>query len=68
MGRISDQELAVRRQLLLEAASVEYDEALGVHLAACDRELRRLRGNTADARGGGPDGPGGPEAPGRARR
>jgi isomerase DpgB len=42
-GRTSDQELAVRRQLLLEAASVEYDDALGVHLAACDRELRRLR-------------------------
>lgn len=43
MGRISDRELAVRRQLLLEAASVEYDDALGAHLAACDRELRRLR-------------------------
>lgn len=42
MGRISDQELALRRQLLLEAASVEYEEALGIHLAACDRELRRL--------------------------
>lgn len=43
MGRISDQELAVRRRLLLEAASADYDDALGVHLAACDRELRRLR-------------------------
>ncbi|MEV8510238.1 enoyl-CoA-hydratase DpgB [Actinoplanes sp. NPDC051475] len=42
-GRISDRELAVRRQLLLEAGSVEFDEALGTHLAACDRELRRLR-------------------------
>ncbi|MEU7618277.1 enoyl-CoA-hydratase DpgB [Micromonospora rifamycinica] len=42
MGRVSDQELAVRRQLLLEASAVEYDDALGVHLAACDRELRRL--------------------------
>ncbi|MEV0730588.1 enoyl-CoA-hydratase DpgB [Polymorphospora sp. NPDC050346] len=42
MGRVSDQELAVRRQLLLEASTAEYDEALGVHLAACDRELRRL--------------------------
>lgn len=41
-GRISDQETAVRRQLLLEAASVGYDDALGIHLAACDRELRRL--------------------------
>lgn len=42
MGRISDKELAVRRQLLLEAASADYDDALGIHLAACDRELRRL--------------------------
>ncbi|WP_320068918.1 enoyl-CoA-hydratase DpgB [Micromonospora sp. RTGN7] len=42
MGRVSDQELAVRRQLLLEAPAAEYDDALGVHLAACDRELRRL--------------------------
>ncbi|MFG3530819.1 enoyl-CoA-hydratase DpgB [Streptomyces sp. NPDC047917] len=43
MGRISDQELAVRRRLLLEASSADYDDALGVQLAACDRELRRLR-------------------------
>ncbi|GIF03127.1 enoyl-CoA-hydratase DpgB [Actinoplanes siamensis] len=42
MGRVSDKELAVRRQLLLEASAAEYDDALGVHLAACDRELRRL--------------------------
>jgi isomerase DpgB len=42
MGRVSDQDLAVRRQLLLEASTAEYDDALGVHLAACDRELRRL--------------------------
>ncbi|MFF4035402.1 enoyl-CoA-hydratase DpgB [Streptomyces sviceus] len=47
-GRISDRETAVRRQLLLEAVSTEYEEALGVHLAACDRELRRLR-HTRDA-------------------
>jgi isomerase DpgB len=42
-GRISDRETTIRRQLLFEATSVEYDEALGIHLAACDRELRRLR-------------------------
>lgn len=42
MGRISDRELAVRRQLLLEAPAAEYQDALGAHLAACDRELRRL--------------------------
>jgi isomerase DpgB len=41
-GRLSDPEIAVRRRLLQEAASVEYEDALGAHLAACDRELRRL--------------------------
>ncbi|MER5883647.1 enoyl-CoA-hydratase DpgB [Streptomyces sp. NPDC001941] len=35
------EDFAVVRQLLLEAPSAEYEEALGVHLAACDRELRR---------------------------
>ncbi|MFF5176179.1 enoyl-CoA-hydratase DpgB [Micromonospora sp. NPDC000089] len=42
-GRVSDREMTVRRQLLLEAAAAGYDEALGMHLAACDREIRRLR-------------------------
>jgi isomerase DpgB len=40
--RISDRETAVRRQLLSEAGSAEYEDALGLHLAACDRELRRI--------------------------
>lgn len=34
-------DLAIRRHLLLEATAVDYDEALGSHLAACDRERRR---------------------------
>ncbi|MFJ9566863.1 enoyl-CoA-hydratase DpgB [Streptomyces fuscichromogenes] len=42
-SRISDRETAIRRQLLIEAGTFEYDDALGAHLAACDRELRRLR-------------------------
>jgi isomerase DpgB len=42
-GRISDRETGIRRQLLLEATAAEYDDALGAHLASCDRELRRLR-------------------------
>ncbi|MDX3228664.1 enoyl-CoA-hydratase DpgB [Streptomyces sp. ME19-01-6] len=42
MGRISDAELAVRRQLLYDAASTPFEDALGLHLAACARELRRL--------------------------
>ena len=35
-------EVALRRQLIAEAATVPFEEALGAHLAACDRELRRL--------------------------
>ncbi|MFI0371275.1 enoyl-CoA-hydratase DpgB [Actinomadura sp. 1N219] len=34
-------ELAVRRRLLSDAATTPFDEALGAHLAACDRALRR---------------------------
>ncbi|MFB7274194.1 enoyl-CoA-hydratase DpgB [Streptomyces sp. NPDC056244] len=42
LGRLSGAEVAVRRRLLLEASSTSYEEAIGTHLAACDRELRRL--------------------------
>jgi isomerase DpgB len=52
MGRVPTSELAVRRQLLFEATSATYEDALGVHLAACDRELRRrARTQVADHRG-----------------
>jgi isomerase DpgB len=34
-------ELAIRRQLALEAPSTTFEEALGAHLAACDRALRQ---------------------------
>jgi isomerase DpgB len=34
-------ELAVRRQLMMEALTTSFEDALGVHLAACDRTLRR---------------------------
>ncbi|WP_017557214.1 enoyl-CoA-hydratase DpgB [Nocardiopsis baichengensis] len=44
LGRIAGPELAVRRQLLMEAPTTGFEEALGAHLAACDRELRRLGG------------------------
>ena len=37
-------ELAIRRRLLLEAPSTSYEEALGTHLAACDRTLRGSAG------------------------
>lgn len=32
-------ELAIRRQLLFDAAATTFEEALGAHLAACDRAL-----------------------------
>ncbi|WP_253776476.1 enoyl-CoA-hydratase DpgB [Goodfellowiella coeruleoviolacea] len=34
-------EFAIRRRLLLDAPTTSFEEALGVHLAACDRTLRR---------------------------
>jgi len=34
-------ELAIRRQLMLEALPTTFEDALGIHLAACDRALRR---------------------------
>ncbi|MFJ1647809.1 enoyl-CoA-hydratase DpgB [Streptomyces sp. NPDC088258] len=42
-GGPPDGEVGIRRRLLEEAASAEYQDAFGAHLAACDRELRRLR-------------------------
>jgi isomerase DpgB len=36
-------ELAIRRRLLLESTSTSFEEALGAHLAACDRTLRRVK-------------------------
>jgi isomerase DpgB len=39
---VSGTELAVRRQLAHDAQTVGFEEALGVHLAACDRALRRI--------------------------
>jgi isomerase DpgB len=38
----SGSELAIRRQLMLDARTESFEDALGRHLAACDRELRRL--------------------------
>ncbi|MER7186514.1 enoyl-CoA-hydratase DpgB [Streptomyces hyaluromycini] len=40
-GEAGGSELAVRRQLLLDAATTPFEDALGSHLAACDRALRR---------------------------
>lgn len=38
---VSGPEVAIRRRLMLDATVVEFDEAFGAHLAACDRVLRR---------------------------
>jgi len=40
-GAVQGSELAIRRQLMLDATTTGFEEALGVHLAACDRTLRR---------------------------
>ena len=38
---IAGKELAIRRQLFLDADRTSFEDALGAHLAACDRSLRR---------------------------
>ncbi|RMI37248.1 enoyl-CoA hydratase/isomerase family protein [Actinomadura harenae] len=43
-GVHSGPELSIRRQLMLDAVTTSYEDALGAHLAACDRELRRSVG------------------------
>ncbi|WP_416978429.1 enoyl-CoA-hydratase DpgB [Streptomyces sp. T028] len=40
-GPRSGRELAIRRQLMRDAATTSFEEALGAHLAACDRMLRQ---------------------------
>jgi isomerase DpgB len=40
-GSLTGKELAIRRQLLLDAGQHSFEDALGAHLAACDRALRR---------------------------
>jgi isomerase DpgB len=37
---LSGAEVAIRRQLLFDAATTSFEDALGRHLAACDRSLR----------------------------
>ncbi|MFI0977272.1 enoyl-CoA-hydratase DpgB [Streptomyces sp. NPDC021093] len=40
LGRAGATELAIRRRLVLEAMTTSYEDAIGPHLAACDRSLR----------------------------
>lgn len=51
---LSGTELAVRRRLLFDALGASFEDALGAHLAACDRTLRR---GTAEDRPAPPDPP-----------
>ncbi|MEV4449893.1 enoyl-CoA-hydratase DpgB [Streptomyces mirabilis] len=46
-GAVSGTELAIRRQLMTDASTTSFEEALGVHLAACDRALRRASAKVA---------------------
>lgn len=40
LATMTSTEVRIRRQLVLEAVTASYDEAIGVHLSACDRALR----------------------------
>jgi isomerase DpgB len=40
LGAGRGKEIAIRRRLLLDATSTSFEDALGSHLAACDRALR----------------------------
>jgi isomerase DpgB len=41
LAAFSGKEVAIRRQLMLYAAASSFEDALGSHLAACDRSLRQ---------------------------
>ncbi|AWS44276.1 enoyl-CoA-hydratase DpgB [Streptosporangium sp. 'caverna'] len=47
-GELAGTELAVRRRLLLEAVVSSYEEALGGHLSAVDRTLRKGRADDCE--------------------
>ena len=44
---LSGAELAIRRRLMSEASSTAFEDALGRHLAACDRVLRQSAARTS---------------------
>nr|WP_308506844.1 enoyl-CoA-hydratase DpgB [Pseudoduganella ginsengisoli] len=47
LATLYTEDLSVRRRLLNEAPALNYDDALGAHLAACDRVLRRAHASAA---------------------
>lgn len=44
---VAGTELAIRRRLLLDATTTSFEDALGTHLAACDRTLRLVQKESA---------------------
>ncbi|WP_347359815.1 enoyl-CoA-hydratase DpgB [Streptomyces sp. 150FB] len=48
-GSVRGSELAIRRQLLFDAPTTSFEEAVGAHLAACDRALRQAASPEAAA-------------------
>jgi isomerase DpgB len=46
-GAVPGAELAIRRQLMQDAPAVSFEDALGAHLAACDRVLRQASAGAA---------------------
>ncbi|MEV0253825.1 enoyl-CoA-hydratase DpgB [Streptomyces sp. NPDC050732] len=48
-GGLSGKEVAIRRQLMFDAATTGFEDALGAHLAACDRALRQAAGAGEEA-------------------
>ena len=50
---LTGQEIAIRRQLLFDASTTTFEDALGAHLAACDRMLRRAAETREASRPGG---------------
>jgi isomerase DpgB len=49
LSRFSGSELAIRRRLAFDAQCMSFEDALGQHLAACDRALRRGRAESRAA-------------------
>nr|UNQ78292.1 enoyl-CoA hydratase/isomerase family protein [Microbispora sp.] len=43
-GALAGPEVAIRRRLMLDATTTSFEDALGSHLAACDRALRLTAG------------------------
>jgi isomerase DpgB len=46
-GTAPGAEVAIRRQLMLQAMTTTFEDALGSHLAACDRALRTMAAGAA---------------------